>query len=175
MKARTLLICSLLAVLSIGSACGTNAGTTVVESVTGGGKVKSRQISLPSQVLGLQVKPEDISKQLIAAKRPYIDNVGLFSMRESDLVRATFQISRFNALARPESNDFRLSIIGLLGATRPQQIKVEDITVYATSGNEQSIFVWFDDEAFYVLTAHQEYEFPRTLLRRMIKLSEKTG
>lgn len=146
----------------------------MVESVTGGGKVKARQISLPSQVLGLQVKPEDISKQLNVAKRPYIDNVGLFSMRESDLVRATFQISHFNALAKPKSNDFRLSIIGLLGATRPQRVEVDDVTVYATSGNEQSIYVWFDDEAFYVLTAHQEYEFPRTLLRKMISLSEKT-
>lgn len=162
------------ALVVMATACGTGA-SNVVGVVTGGGQVQARKISLPSQILGLQVKTEDVSKQLNVAKRPYIKNVGLFSLREGDLVRSTFQISHFNDLARPDSSEFRSSIIGLLGASRPQRILVGDVLVYITSGNEQHIFAWFEDEAFYVLTVHQEYEFPRTLLRRMILLGGKIG
>lgn len=162
------------ALLFVASGCGEGT-SNVVGVVTGGGQVQTPKIRLPSQILGLHVKPEDVSKQLDAAKRPYLKNVGLFSLREGDLVRSTFQISHFNALARPDSAEFRSSIIGLLGSTRPQRILVGDVLVYITSGNEQHIFAWYEEEAFYVLTVHKEYEFPRTLLRRMIVLGEKVG
>lgn len=144
----------------------------IVENVTGGGKVSSKgiDIRIPSQLLGLRVQSENIAKQLKATKRPYIDNVGLFSLREADLVRATFQISRFNALARPESPTFRNNVISLLGGARAQPVRVNSTTVYVTTGNDQSIFVWFEGRGFFVLTCHRAYEFPRTLLRHVLDL-----
>jgi hypothetical protein len=153
------------------SACG-KGGPDIVGSVTGAGKVKAVDVIIPSQVLGLEVKAEDISKEVKQARRPYIDSVGLFSLREADLVRATFQISRFNALAKPQDPTFRSSIIGLLGSSKPVRLKVSGETVYATTGTEQSIFVWFKGRAFFVLTAHRQYEFPRTLLRRMVEVEK---
>lgn len=153
------------------SSCGSSGGPDVVGAVTGGGKVSQRQITLPSQILGLQVKAEDLTKQNLAQiKRPYLDNVGLFSLREGELVRATFQVSSFNAIARPDSGDFRASIIGLLGSSKPERVRVQEETVYVTTGNEQNIFVWFKGKGFFVLTAHSQYEFPRTLLRRIIEV-----
>lgn len=166
-------VLSIVLVFVVLAGCGGDEGSDVVGAVTGGGKVQERTVTIPSQVLGLRVQAEDISKQLKSTKRPYLDNVGLFSLREKDLVRATYQISRFNDLARPDDSTFRNSIIGLLGSSKPQKIRVGDDEVYITTGNEQSIFVWFRGKGFFVLTTHQQYEFPRTLLRRMLELEPK--
>lgn len=167
-RLRLALILALVAVAAV--ACGGQRGRDVVGVVTGAGEVQERKVTIPSQVLGLNVQAEDISKQLKSTRRPYLDNVGLFSLREKDLVRATFQISRFNDLARPDDPTFRNSIIGLLGSSKPQKVQVGGDVVYVTTGNEQSIFVWFREKGFFVLTCHQQYEFPRTLLRRMLQL-----
>lgn len=160
-----------ISALLLFTACGENQ-PDVVGAVTGARRVSAQQVTMPSQVLGLQVAPEDISKQVSDAKRPYIESVGLFSLREGDLVRATFQVSHFNPLARPDDPDFRSSIISLLGASRPEIVRVEDMTVYVTTGTDQNIFIWFRGRGFYVLTTHQQYEFPRTLLRRFVQLGE---
>ncbi|MCA1839929.1 MAG: hypothetical protein ABR507_04210 [Actinomycetota bacterium] len=153
------------------AACGKGV-PDIVGAVTGAGKVKPADIVIPSQVLGLEVKPEDVSKQIKQARRPYIDSIGFFSLREADLVRATFQVSRFNDIAQPENSSFRQSIIGLLGSSKPVSLKVSGETVFATTGTEQSIFVWFKGRAFFVLTTHRQYEFPRTLLRRMVEVEK---
>ena len=162
------LLTILLVTLSLG-AC--SRGENVGEFVTGSGDVEAPTISLPIQILGLAVHRENVSAQIEQVERPYLDSVGMFSFREDDLLRATLQVSRFNRLARPNSNSFRRSVIGLLGAQNPQQITVGDKVVYSTSGNEQNIFVWFEDRGLFVLSVHQEFEFPRTLLRRAISLN----
>lgn len=167
MKGRVVPVAASIAVLTM-VACGGKRGVEAASP-----KVETAGISLPRQLLGLQVGAEDVSKKLALAKRPYIDSVGLFSFRENDLVRATFQVSRFNRLANPGSSSFRSSIIGLVGSSQPQQVRVGDTIVYVTTGNEQNIYVWFEGRGFFVLTSHREYEFPRTLLRRLLELNQK--
>lgn len=145
------------------SACG---GGGEIKSLTG--KKAAPVVALPSQILGLKVAQENISSDLKKVKRPYIDSVGLFSLREEDLLRASIQIGRFNSLARPGSSKFRLSIIALLGVSKPLEFKAGDTVIYSTSGNRQNIFVWFKERSLFVLSVHQDYEFPRTLLRRIL-------
>lgn len=164
----TLVIVSALALIF--PACSSNEGN-VLERVTGSGKVGSRKVRFPSQVLGLTVKKEDISSQLEEAKQPYVDSVGMFSMREGELLRATFQVSRMNRVARPGSKEFRDTIINLMGSSEPEEIKVNEVVVFNTTGNQQDIFAWFDGKNFFVLSIHEDYLFPRTLLRRAIELS----
>lgn len=140
---------------------------------SGPGKVGTSAIGIPTQILGLKVQSEDISKQTVDIKRSYADSLGMFSMRESDLLRATLQVSRLSRIARPQSRSFRRSIVELLGGSTPVQFQVGETTVYSTSGNKQNIFAWFDGRGLFILSVHQDYEFPRTLLRKVVALDIK--
>ncbi len=134
------------------------------------GTVEAAGIRIPKQILGLLVQSEDITKEAAGIERSYIDSNGMFSMREDELLRATLQVSRLDRFARPESEGFRRSIASLLGGTTPTQIKVGDTLVNSTAGNKQNIYVWFRERGMFVLSIHQDYEFPRTLLRRVVSL-----
>lgn len=128
------------------------------------------QLVLPSQILGLKVTLEDVSNRLQEVDRPYFDSMGIFSLREGELLRASFQVARFNALARPKSARFRQEVIQRIGSRTPQPIRVGKATVNATTGNKQNLFVWFRGRGLFVLVTHQDYPFPRTLLRRILAL-----
>jgi len=149
---------------------GCDQGRDIREAVTGTGDVTAPRIRIPGQILGLAVQPEDVSSQVKSVDRPYVDSVGMFSLRDGDLLRATFQVARFNGLARPEERNFRNEIIGLVGSSEPQEIRVNDIIVYSTAGNQQQVYLWFEGNGYYVLSIHQDFEFPRTLLRRVVSL-----
>lgn len=145
-------------------------GRNIREAVTGTGDITAPRIRIPGQILGLTVHPEDVSAQVKTVDRPYVDSVGMFSLREGDLLRATFQVARFNGLARPEEKSFRGEIIGLVGSSEPQEIRVNDTIVYSTAGNQQQVYLWFKGNGYFVLSVHQDFEFPRTLLRRVVSL-----
>lgn len=142
---------------------------------SGGSEVATGGVQLPRQILGLQVAAEDVAKEFEKTKLSYVDSVGLFSMRENDLVRATLQVSRFNRLANPDSQSFRGLIINRLGTARAEILQVGNTDVYVTSGTDQQIFAWFEGRGFYILTTHRDYEFPRTLVRRVIDTKQKLG
>ena len=140
---------------------------------TGIGTVEAAGIRIPKQLLGLLVQGEDIAKQAAGIKQSYVDSNGMFSMREDDLLRATLQVSRLSRFARPKSEGFRKSIAALLGGTTPTQLRVGDTLVSSTGGNKQSIYVWFRGRGMFILSIHRDYEFPRTLLRRVVSLELK--
>lgn len=149
---------------------GCGGGTAPVEAAAEeGGKLA---LTLPSQILGLKVTLEQPSKGLKDIERPYFDALALLSLRENDLLRASLEIGRFNSLARPGNAGFRNQILNKIGSKPPEPITVGRDTVYFTSGNRQSIFVWFEGRGLFVLIAHQDFLFPRTLLRRLIELEE---
>lgn len=146
----------------LGGAC---AGGEAVgeETVT-----TAARVQMPSKVLGLDVVTEDITGQLEEIRASYFDAVGLYSFRRDDnLLRATLQVGRFGPLADPDDPEFRAQVIGNLGATVPEEIRVGDETVFLTAGNEQNIFAWLEDDALLVLSIRNDYPFPRTLLRRL--------
>jgi hypothetical protein len=164
---RTLLVITVLALLLAACRSGQSERKGGTDSVEAGG------VRLPNQLLGLQVKPEDVSGEFGEVRRSYIASLGLFSLRENDLVRATLQVSRFNSLARPSDRGFRNSVINRLGTTKAQTLRVGDTSVYVTSKTDQQVFAWFEGRGFFVVTTHRDYEFPRTLLRRIIDAKSK--
>lgn len=151
------------AALFVAAGCSTQADT-------GAGFVEGSGIRIPKQVLGLVVQPEDIRKEAAGIKQSYVESNGLFSMRDDELLRATLQVSRLSRFARPQSEGFRKSISALLGGTTPSQLRVGDTSVSTTAGNKQNIFVWFRGRGMFILSIHQDYEFPRTLLRKVVSL-----
>ena len=139
-------------------------------AITGAGKVEAPRVKVPSQILGLLVAPEDVSAQTNDVERPYLDAVAVFSLREEDLLRATLQVGRFNRIARPNQAAFRKQVVSTVGGTVAEEMTVEGLSVYATSGTDQQLYSWIDGDGFYVLSIHKDFEFPRTLLRRVIRL-----
>jgi hypothetical protein len=129
------------------------------------------QIELPSVLLGLNVDSEDIASQVKQSEQPYVDSVGLFAFRKGkDVLEATLQVSRFTPDARPESADFRGSIISRIGGASPRQVRIDNERVFLTSGRNQVVFIWFKERGFFVLTVRRDYPFPRTLVRRLIDM-----
>ena len=139
-------------------------------SITGTGKLEAPRIQIPDQVMGLVVQQEPVASDVEEVERPYLDAVSIFSLREEDLLRASFQVSRFNRIARPGSAAFRRLVTAQIGGSVPEELEVGEVTVYSTSGNEQRVYAWIEGRGFYVLQVHQDFEFPRTLLRRLIDL-----
>lgn len=127
-------------------------------------------VRLPSQILGLEVVTESISEGVQRSEQPFIDQVGLFGLRagEEDLLRGTLQISRFTEKARPEESEFRGAILNRVGGTAPRRVHVGGTDVFITTGPNQTVFIWFQENGFFVLTAHTTYDFPRTLLRTIL-------
>lgn len=142
----------------------------VRSTITGTGPVEAPKIQIPDQVMGLVVQQEPVASDVEEVERPYLDAVSIFSLREEDLLRASFQISRFNRIARPKSSAFRRLVTAQLGGSVPEELQVGEVTVYSTSGNEQRVYAWIEDRGFFVLQVHQDFEFPRTLLRRLVDL-----
>lgn len=164
MRARTIRLASAGALL-LAASCSVGGTTSIVT-----GKVSAPVIAFPSQMLGLSVQQENVAPQLKKVERPYVDAVAIFSLREKQLLRATVQLSRFNRLARPGSDSFRRSIVGLLGGSKALEMNLGKQTVFSTRTTQQNVFVWFKDRGMWVLSVHQDYEFPRTLLRRLVDL-----
>lgn len=150
--------------LVLGPACGSGPTSAAAEKGT-------LNISLPSQILGLTVQQEQLAKGMDDVERPYFDALALFSLRENDLLRASLEMGRFNSLARPDSKGFRNQLLGKIGSREPRSMRVGSETIYVTAGNQQAIFVWFDGDGFFVMTTHQDFVFPRTLLRRILDLN----
>ncbi|MGH9198408.1 MAG: hypothetical protein ACRD1T_22075 [Acidimicrobiia bacterium] len=163
-RARVLLAVAALFVLT---SCDGQQAAPVVS-----GEVKPLTIELPEQVLGLKVAQEDVSGSLAAFKgRTYLESVGLFSMREGDLLRATYQVGRFNSLARAESKEFRRELAGLAGS--PEELRMGSKEVSQVTGNQQITYIWFEGRGLYVLTVHREFPFGRTLLRKLIEMEKQ--
>lgn len=132
-------------------------------------EVKPMTFKLPDQILGLKVAQEDISSSVNALKgRTYLESLGLFSMRQGDLLRATLQVGRFNSLARTKSKEFRREIAGLAGS--PEELRMGTTEVSQITGNQQTSYIWFEREGLFVLTVHREFPFGRTLLRKLVEM-----
>ena len=127
---------------------------------------------LPASMAGLRVAAEDVEKTVKGAKRQsYLDSVGLYSFRtEDELLQATLQVSRFDDVARYTDPDFRQSVLLQIGSTVPRAFRMEDQTVYLSTGRRQNVVIWFKDKYLFVLSTREEFGRPRTLLREAINL-----
>jgi hypothetical protein len=140
------------------------------EAISSPGTAEPAVLELPNQIVGLKVVQENVRASLKDVRRPYVDSVAVFSMREGDLLRATMEVGRFNSLARPKDSKFRGSIVSVVGGAKPVGIRVGEQDVFATTGTKQNIYTWFSDRGFFILGVQEDFPFPRTLLRRLIDL-----
>lgn len=155
---------------SVLAACGGGAPNSKFRG-TAGTKIQSAAaVAVPSEVLGLAVKPEDITKTVSNAQRAYIDSLALYGMRSDNLLQATLQVSRFNADAKYQTDRFRLAVVNQVGSRRPTALTVQDQPVYLTAGNRQRIYVWFKGRYFFVLASREDFGSPRALLRTLLEI-----
>jgi hypothetical protein len=154
-----------IAAFSIGAfvGCGNNEQTARPR------KIEPLQMNLPGELLGLKVKPEDISGPLATVKPSYVRQAALFSMRTGDdLVQATLQVSRFTDESRYKSNSFRRTIITQLGSTPPRETRMGKRIVWRTSGSKAALAIWFDGNLMFLLSIRDDFAQPRTLIRTLL-------
>lgn len=133
------------------------------------------ELGLPTRLLGLDLVEEDISEKLQEVDASYFSSLSLFGFRADDeerTLRATLQVGRFNDLARPEDPAFIRRIVGQVGASVPEEIRLGDHPVFMSIGQSHYTFLWFSGEWMYVLTSRDDYPFFRTMLRRLVEGSQ---
>jgi hypothetical protein len=150
------------AALAIASACGGASEP--------GGKVGTLAVSLPQEMLGLRLAPEDVSKGLSVARPSYVEALGLYSLRSDDLLQATLQVGRFRPGVDSGRASFRSAIVGRIGSSVPRAFRLGDDTVYLTAGTRQRIAVWFRGRYQYVLAVRDDFREWRTLLRQALEI-----
>ena len=124
---------------------------------------------VPEKLLDLSVDAEDAS-MVNNKEDPFVEAVGLYSLRRDDLLQGVFQISRFTEDAQVEKNAFRQQVVQQIGSSVPQRYRMGEQTVYLTTGRRQAVAVWFKDRDLFVLSTRDEYEQPLALLREALEL-----
>ena len=164
---------ALLAVLLLG-ACG--ADTTSVGDPVAGKSISPLSSSLlPAKILDLNVTSEDVSDQLATQNRSFVRQVSLFGLRKGDLLKATLQVSVFNDEAKLDRAAFRNRILRDIGRTVPQEVRLGDERVHVTTGNRQTIAVWFKGDDMLILSVRADYEQPRSLLRALLDIAPEAA
>lgn len=162
------LVVPALALALVLTACG--GGDPEVE------RAEARTISaldaagVPGKLHGLTVDREDVDDTFESAKRPYIDGLVLFSLRDGDRLMATLQIARFADDAKWKTGRFRSSLLATIGGGSPRELRMGDQEVFITAGDRQGLAVWFKDQHMFVLSTREDFDFPRGLLRDAIDL-----
>lgn len=161
-----------LMLVAVVAALGACTDTKAIEDAAATDKVKTVPVSaLPTEILDLRVAAEPV-KALETARRSYVEEIGLFSLRDGELVEATLQVAKFNAKARPRERKFQLSVVNKIGGTVPRRVRMGDRQVYFTTATKQTVAAWFDEDRLYVLSIREDYPFPRTLVRATLDLEE---
>lgn len=154
-----------LAGVSILPACGSEpekVGATKVE--------RFGQEIVPAELQGLRVTAEEIGGAT-EVKNPFVEAVGLYSLREGELLQGTLQISRFTKDAGSEESRFRQSVVQQIGSTVPKEYRMSGKPVFLTAGKRQSIAVWFEGRHFFVLSTRDDFGQPRALLRAALEIT----
>jgi hypothetical protein len=127
---------------------------------------------LGDHVLDLQVQPETARvSALKGVTRPYVDGIGLFSLRSDAQLEATLQVSRFTSRGDTRSQRFRDSVVRQIGSTVPQEFRMGQHRVWLTTGRRQSVAVWFEQKYLYILSVRDDYPQPRSLLRTVLDVT----
>jgi len=161
--------CLLAVAVTLLAACG--ADTASVGSPVAGDAITLISSSvLPSTVLDLEVTPEDVADQVATESRAFVDEIGLFGLRAGDLLKATLQVSRFNDDADLDRAAFRNRILREIGQRVPEELRLGADRVHVTTGNRQTIAIWFRGDHMMILSVRSDYDQPRRLLRELLEL-----
>lgn len=152
--------------LLAGTACATDdAATRAADSRV---IVPLEASPVPPTLNGLKVAEEDVADAIEGAKRPYLEAATLYSLRAGDALQATLQVGRFAPDAEYDSSDFRLALANRIGEGTANAYRMGQDKVWLTSGDRQTIAVWFNQDYVFVLSTRDEYLGPRTLLREAL-------
>lgn len=168
-RSRSILASGLLVAATLLAGCGNSpkpaavAGTKVAKLATPG---------LPTNLLGLNVHPEDMSHQMAGVPLTYIEATSLYSLRKGDVVQATLQVSRFNPKSDYRSDRFRKSFLVQLTGAAPLAYRLGGQDVYQANGLRQHLAVWFQGRQVYVLSTRDEFDHPRDLIRAALALPQ---
>ncbi|HUF33186.1 MAG TPA: hypothetical protein VMN58_08280 [Acidimicrobiales bacterium] len=124
---------------------------------------------VPASILGLEVEEEDVEESLDRRTRTYLDAVGMYSVRDDELLQATLQISRFRDDVDHDRSAFQHSIITQIGSSAPRAYRIGDRTVWLTTGKSQQVTIWFSEGYLYVLGVRDDFRQGRTLLRGLLE------
>lgn len=161
---RKLMALAVIAACVLTGACGTDEPKAAAD------EIKPLDPGLvPAELEGLVVSPEEVSN-LANVKRPFVDALGLYSLRAGEQLQATLQVSRFTPDADAGRGRFREAVVQQIGSTVPKPFRMGEDTVFLTTGRRQSIGVWFRGRHMFVLAMREEYERPRALLRRALEI-----
>lgn len=154
-----------VAVACFSAACGTS-------SPQGTAAAKVKQLPkdfVTGPYLSLTVERESIAGSLASQSgNAYVSQVGLFSLRDGDLLQATLQVSKLSKAARPDDVKFQQQVASQIGGTKVQAFVMGDRNVYRTSQRKQSITSWFEGDYFLILAVRDTYPTPRALLRELL-------
>jgi hypothetical protein len=158
-----------LAVALSFSACGNDSSST--------SRAEKRVITplkaspVPPNLNGLRVAEEDIGDTLDAARRPYLDAATLYSLRkDDDSLQATLQVGKFAADAKYRDEDFQLTLVNNIGSGTARDFRMADKRVWLTTGDRQTIAVWFTGQYVFIMSAREEYLNTRSLLRTAMEI-----
>jgi hypothetical protein len=157
-----------LAILLAAASCGSKSVGS--PGVPGKDITPVDTVAVPTEVLGLTVRAEDVHNALAAGSRTYVEATSVYSFRRSEVLQATLQISRLQDSPRYRSTEFRRALIAGLGATQAVPIRVNQDQVFVTTGNQQRLSVWFRDRYLFILGVSDNFDSPRSLLRVVVGL-----
>lgn len=128
---------------------------------------------IPSEISGLRVQSEAIGDDLKKVRRPYVDSVALYSLRYGDTLEATLQVARFASSVDGTDRAFQSRLLATFSSAS-KEFRVGGREVFLTTGDRQTIAVWFDQNDFFVLSTRADYPYPRGLLRAALDLKVNT-
>lgn len=164
---RRTVLAGALALAILAPACG---GNDVVERAEARAVDALDADGLPGEILGLKVGREDITALVEDTDRPYFDAVGLYSLREGDTLQATLQIGRFADDADYDDPEFQQKVLTTSGAGSVRELRLAERAAYLSSADRQQVAIWFDGPFMLILSIREEYETPRSLLRKAMEL-----
>lgn len=157
------------AILLAASGCGgTDAATAAADERVIAPLVAS---PVPPSLNGLTVAEEDIAETLAGAKRPYLEAAALYSLREGEALQATLQVGSFIPEPRYRTDAFHQTLADRIADGRAPKVRMGDDAVWLTSGDRQSVAIWFRGDYMFVLSARDEYTGARTLLREALGIA----
>lgn len=146
----------------------TGCGTPALTGTAGKDIKRLPASTLPKELSGLTVKPENISKDLKKAKHSYVDAVGFFTLRQAKVVQGTIQISRFGPSARLDSEDFRKQIITQSSPGAASIVNVGGAAISQSLGTKSTVSIWFSKGRLVVLNTLLSYPGGRGLLEQTL-------
>ena len=139
-----------------------------VASGIGPGAIKVGADVVPTTLLGLTSKPEDVTRPMKqAGAKAYVSDVKLWSLREGDRLRATIEVGRFSPDA-PATDKFRATVAEQVGQAAPHLRRVGAQLVYVSAGNRQVFYLWYRGQTFALLGVPADAGTGRSLLRTAI-------